>query len=404
VEEKKNKKTQIAEIFRDKFVPRWHYLVLEDEVCHLRYKTAMEQATQQVLKRVKIPRVLKVGAGSGCLLAMLAAQAGALVWDVEPSKHLSEVAKAIIKNNGFEKDIIVINKDFNEVATPNDMPHKCNILVCEAFDFGCLGEDILSIVQHAHGTLLTEDSIVIPGAATLYAMGVHYGIQEIHSIDMDLVNAYTTKNGYYGIDLLKYHNTYIAKENMTRDVDDVYWPITEPFEIFKFDFNARPQVMEQKKDIVVPAINTGLLTSVVFWFELELLPDIKITTQPFASFNKGSHWLQAIQHIPEINIKEVGCPIPFVAAHNKNSVVFGVKGKELDPAKAEPILNLKIDHVLQEATQQVGELGYQFSRLSNMNEKDLSVAVQSACRIATQACAFGVDPQIAANSALSYFV
>jgi len=222
---------------------------------------------------------------------------------------------------------------------------------------------------------------------------------------MGLVNAYTTKPGYYGIDLAKYHDVYTTKQHEgIRDTNDVYWPMTEPFEVFNLDFNARPQVMEEKKEISVPSINTGLLTSVIFWFELELLPGIKVSTQPFKSPDKASHMLQAIQHIPDINIKEVGCTLPFVAVHNKNSILFGVRNKDLDPVCAEPTQNLRIDHILQEAAKQVSDVGYEFSKLSNANDKDLSVAIQSALRIATQAGAFGVDVQLGTNVALSYFV
>ena len=50
-----------------------------------------------------------------------------------------------------------------------DMEEKANILVTEIFDTELIGEGAISVFNHAHEKLLTENCLVVPNSATVFA-------------------------------------------------------------------------------------------------------------------------------------------------------------------------------------------------------------------------------------------
>ena len=72
-----------------------------------------------------------------------------------------------------------------------------------------------------------------------------------------------------------------------------YKKLTDPFELFEFDLNeyspgALPSFLHQSKTFSVPVMEPGEVTAVVYWFDMVLLEDIKLTT-----LDQNSHWRQA---------------------------------------------------------------------------------------------------------------
>ena len=88
----------------------WHYAMMNDHKRNVFYREA--------LRRVVTPDsfVLEIGAGSG-LLSIIAASLGArCVVAIEANRDLANVAREIIRRNGHEGRVHIINKMSTDVA------------------------------------------------------------------------------------------------------------------------------------------------------------------------------------------------------------------------------------------------------------------------------------------------
>ena len=62
-----------------------------------------------------------------------------------------------------------------------------------------------------------------------------------------------------------------------------YKKLSQPFELFKFNFNDKtqtkvPDFLNQSAQMTVSAIDNGQVTAVIYWFELLLTPEVKLST------------------------------------------------------------------------------------------------------------------------------
>lgn len=116
----------------------------------------------------------------------------------------------------------------------------------------------------------------------MFAMGIQWRYGQTSGVDVSLANAYLPKKGYSGIDMKKYHDKYLEAKKQGAPFDElVYIPMTDPFQVFDFDFNQKNLSVEGKTSLSVPTINSGFLTSFVFWFDLELVPGVELSSSPF---------------------------------------------------------------------------------------------------------------------------
>merc|ERR1719208_648724 len=106
---------------------------------------------------------------------MMAASLGAdTVVACEEFRPMAECAERVIRENGFEDRIKLVRKRSTEleVGPGLDMPHRANILVTEVFDTELIGEGAISTYNHANKYLLTEDRLVVPCVARIWAQVV----------------------------------------------------------------------------------------------------------------------------------------------------------------------------------------------------------------------------------------
>jgi protein arginine N-methyltransferase 7 len=126
------------------------------------YRTALNNA----LSGRSDSSVLEIGTGSG-LLAMLAAKQGArVVYAIEASSHVAQLAHMNMKKNGLDHKIHVINKLSTKVRVGEgeDLPEKADILVCEILGTCMLGESALRYVSDVRNRLLKPDAQIIPAS------------------------------------------------------------------------------------------------------------------------------------------------------------------------------------------------------------------------------------------------
>ena len=69
--------------------------------------------------------------------------------------------------------------------------------------------------------------------------------------------------------------------------------LTEAFQLFQLDFNQSNnseslQCLQQVNQTIVKVLESGTITALVYWFELQLLDNLKVST-----LDPRTHWKQA---------------------------------------------------------------------------------------------------------------
>lgn len=281
-------------------IPRWHFEMLNDE----QRNTAFQQALTNLVTAESI--VLDIGSGTG-LLAMMAAHAGAKeIITCEMVPQLAELTRDTIALNGFADRIVTLDKKSTSLVIGGQMRHKANLLVTETVDCGLLGEGIASSISHAKANLLTEDAQIVPCTATVYAMlvesprlrNLNYA-RTAAGFDVSLANRFVTTQ-YFPVRLAAFE----------------YTPLTDPFEVFHYDFE-NGAIVGERKTIEVRGIRDGVGQCIVFWFNMQLDKENAISNEPGST----THWEQALQCVDETPVR-AGDTLLIDAEHDCHVIRF----------------------------------------------------------------------------------
>lgn len=282
-------------------IPRWHFEMLNDE----QRNAAFEQALSNAITPDTV--VLDIGSGTG-LLAMMAARAGAKqIFTCEMVPALAELARETVERNGLADRIVTLGNKSMSLVIGKHMMRKANLLVTETVDCGLLAEGIVASIAHARANLLTEDAQIIPCGATVYAMVVESPrLRNLNSartaagFDVSLINRYAVAH-YFPVRL---------------DAFD-YTPLTDPFEVFHFDF-ANGAIIPDRKTITVRAKRDGMGHCIVFWFNMRLDSETSISNEPGST----THWEQALQCLDTEVAIRAGETMVIEAEHDCHLIVF----------------------------------------------------------------------------------
>ncbi|BBH03129.1 protein arginine methyltransferase 7, partial [Prunus dulcis] len=198
-------------------------------------------------KTISTPcHVLDIGSGTG-LLSMMAARAMGsmtcrMVTACESYLPMVKLMKKVVRLNGMENQIKLINKRSDELKRGIDITSPAQVLVSEILDSELLGEGLIPSLQHAHDMLLVENPETVPYKATTYGQ-LHdlHGNEAKASDGIRLVP--TGLDNILGVKPQQYafHCDAIGKEVKL---------LSEPFKIFEFDFGNGQTVMGKQKWIL----------------------------------------------------------------------------------------------------------------------------------------------------------
>lgn len=140
-----------------------------------KYYGAIERAVAKAKARnpFREAHVIDVGSGGG-ILSMMAARAGATsVLASEFSEALCNASRVACASNALSEKISIINRDACLLERGKGVRHSgLNVCVLDIFEAGLLGDNVMTIIDHIKRNILQPDCIVVPAAATVYAMGV----------------------------------------------------------------------------------------------------------------------------------------------------------------------------------------------------------------------------------------
>jgi predicted nicotinamide N-methyase len=292
-----------------RIVPRWHFEMMHDHERAVQYEAAIKQVvTADHL-------VLDIGTGSG-MLALMAARVGAeRVVACEGQPVVARTARRIVEGAGYADQVDVVPKMSTDLVVPGDLPRRADVLVTETVDCGLLGEGILASIGHAREHLLSDQAVIVPGRARVLAQLVESrtlfqknAVGELHGFDL---------SGFNELASLEYFDSRLRRHE--------HRVLTEPFEVFRFDFH-RDGPAAQHATLRVAPTAAGACHAVVFWFELELVPGITVTNAPD---HPTTHWKQAVQCLPHpvavhpcdplsVDVRHDGLRICFTGIRNED--------------------------------------------------------------------------------------
>ncbi len=129
---------------------------------------ARNAAYARAIRRMVYPgmRVLEIGTGGG-LLAMLCAEAGAIVTTCEAQPTIAAIARAIVDRNGFSDRVRVIAKRSDLLSVPEDMDAPAELVVHEIFGRRLFDEGVNAALRDARRRLLVEGAPALPARADI---------------------------------------------------------------------------------------------------------------------------------------------------------------------------------------------------------------------------------------------
>ncbi|QCD78732.1 protein arginine N-methyltransferase 1.6 isoform X1 [Vigna unguiculata] len=298
--------------------------------------TRNEAFRQAIQKTITKPcHVLDIGAGTG-LLSMMAARAmgdEGKVTACESYLPMVKLMKKVLRLNGMEGRVKIINKRSEELQVGLDIPSRAHVLVSEILDSELLGEGLIPTLQHAHDNLLVENAMTVPYRATIYGQLVEstflWKLHDFHNNEATVSDSIRLTPP--GLDSV----LSIKRQQYAMHVDPIQEEITllsEPFKIFEFDFWKRPESYGET-ELCVKATNDGRVHVVVSWWVLQLDQEGTIyysTTPRWISSPKITspvgwcdHWKQCVWFVPGSGISILkGEEIHLLATHTETSFSY----------------------------------------------------------------------------------
>ena len=230
---------------------------------------AYRKAIMETVKPGNI--VLDLGTGLG-ILAFFACQAGARkIYAIEQSQIIS-VANQICWANGFQDKITFIKGHSTKVR----LPEKVDIIILEILGTFALDENILSSIIDAKNRFLKSYGIIIPSEIELFLAAIeskaHYNIVEFWDLPL------------YGISF-KPARAEIAKIPHAIRIKESEC-LSDAVPLKRFDLRTTNEITLDEK-ISFSIKRTGILHGWGGWFEVQLTPNISISTSPAVS---ETHW------------------------------------------------------------------------------------------------------------------
>jgi hypothetical protein len=270
------------------------------------------QAFHDALAAVVTPEhvVFEIGTGSG-LLAMMAARLGARqVVTCEAVGLIAHTARKIVRRNGLQDRVTVLDKPSQSVQPATDLPQLADILVHEIFSSELLGEHVLPAIEDAKRRLLKPGAAVVPSAASIM----------IALVGGETLEPYLHASGSFGFDLRDFNAIHPRKRPLYRE-DLAPCLLSDDTEAFRFDFAGNSTFSAEARRLVLTAHRGGVCHGVIQWLRLELNADVRFENHP-SRVRPVSNWQHTVYRFEEPLTLVPGMTVAIDATHDRSRPWF----------------------------------------------------------------------------------
>merc|ERR1712050_187585 len=107
-------------------------------------------------------------------------------------KKVNSLARRVFRDNDLDREVFICAEDLRRLPS---QPNRAQLMICELFDPGLLGEGILVLLNAARIKMCNAfEHQVIPARATIWAAAFELGenLNNYHGFDMSVFNNYRT--------------------------------------------------------------------------------------------------------------------------------------------------------------------------------------------------------------------
>ena len=256
-------------------VPAWHIAMMNDAGRN----DALFRAIKDVVQKGDF--VFEVGSGSGLLSMMSISQGAGKVVSCESSSEIAATAAKVLSKNGYEKQITIINKHSRDITIEKDLPGKADIIISEILSSEFVGENILSSLYDVKRRLLKVDGKMIPESG---------GIMIALVGESDLIKEHFYVDNVCGFDLSDFNSVMSKKHGLKARPGEVEI-ISDPIEVFHFDFYSEEISTNKTIDLVIEANQSNKCYGVITWNKINLSKNVTYENNPSKI---ESHWLTPV--------------------------------------------------------------------------------------------------------------
>ncbi|KAG6449692.1 protein arginine N-methyltransferase 6 [Manduca sexta] len=279
-----------------------HKIMLEDKPRNLAYKKAILENKDYFKDKI----VMDVGCGTG-ILSIYCAQAGAKkVYAVEAS-NIAKLAKLVVKENGFENVIEVIQSKVENLTLPGNI--KVDAIVSEWMGFYLLHEGMLDSVLYARDKFLKDNGQMFPDSAVIYVAPcsvptLYNKWDDVDGVSMKVFAKHLRKSKHSKPEIISMNPEDLLGHEIT-----LSWVNLKDDELSDLDSISIQHVVGANKD--------GLYQGLCIWFVCKF-PDFSCTEDEESQYvldtspkSPVTHWKQTVIVLPEELEVEEGEPIAF---------------------------------------------------------------------------------------------
>lgn len=260
-----------------------HEEMLKDVVRTKTYQNVIFQNSFLIKDKV----VLDVGAGTG-ILSLFCAKAGAKhVYAIECSQ-MADMAKEIVKSNGYSDVITVIKGKVEEIELP--VP-KVDVIISEWMGYFLLFENMLNTVLYARDKWLADGGVVLPDKTSLRLTAIEDAEYKEDKIEF--------WNNVYGFDM-----SCIKKQAMMEplvDTVDANQIVTNCQLLKTMDIS---KMTPGDASFTVPfklvAERNDYIHALVAYFDVSFTKCHKLMGFSTGPRSKATHWKQTVLYLEDV--------------------------------------------------------------------------------------------------------
>lgn len=230
--------------------------------------------------------VVDIGTGTG-ILAIAAIRAGAQhVYAIESGRRISDIARAIFKDNGLEDRITLIQGNSTEV----ELPKHANVLISEVIGHDPLAEGVVATMADAVKRFLEPRARLIPSKLRIFCLPVSIPQSELKTL---VFTPTATRNWrkWYDIEFAPLLD--VNRDVLFRFFINPYFlrnwkPLTPAILLADINFKTC-DISQIDVTRIVKATDDGQMSGLIFYFELVLNRNNILSSHP-TLVKRHHHW------------------------------------------------------------------------------------------------------------------